>query len=630
MLFLLLLITQICSAQGVWYKSGYNMPENRYFQTVNQLAGKIYVVGGLNTELGAPPKTVLVLDVLSGVWSQIPLFNNKSIYGHCSSIVNGKLYIIGGNDSSNSTLSTVEMFDPDSDKWVSKNAMPTDRAFAACAAIGTNIYVIGGGRGVNGNYDFSGLTTLEVYNTTNNTWTRLADMPAKRWGHSAIAINGKIYVVGGVTFGAVSTVYASVEVYDTLTNTWSTKSSMPTPRYNLTSFLLNGSIYAIGGWLNSDVGPIYDKVEAYNPVTDVWRTATPLPVKCAGLAGIVSGGQINVFGGTLVNHPLIGTTDIYAISFNDLLAQNPYVDKLYARENIDSVLIRTRFYNYQNYEFTAHLICSNTAGRQIDTLTLFDDGLHGDSLPNDGLYGAYIPPRHTKDFFTVGIYTIDNQDSTNNYTFDCCRFTTAGPLKVDSIWSFNLLSAKRYAFKVSLLNQDNIFEFNNVSLKLNCGDPWVRSIVGAAENFPSIQPGTIVQTDQNTGIYYDSTFPGYFNLKFDISVDGWTYWKDSLVFSAVTGIKNIVSIPAEYVLSQNYPNPFNPTTRINYSLPRAGNVKLTVYNAIGSKVTTIVNEYKTAGNYSVNFNGSNLASGIYLYKLELGSYSATKKLILLK
>jgi hypothetical protein len=88
--------------------------------------------------------------------------------------------------------------------------------------------------------------------------------------------------------------------------------------------------------------------------------------------------------------------------------------------------------------------------------------------------------------------------------------------------------------------------------------------------------------------------------------------------------------PKEFELSQNYPNPFNPTTTIKYSLPKAGNVKLTVYNAIGSKVATVVNEYKPAGNYSVQFNGSNLASGIYLYRLESGSYSAAKKFVLLK
>ena len=97
-----------------------------------------------------------------------------------------------------------------------------------------------------------------------------------------------------------------------------------------------------------------------------------------------------------------------------------------------------------------------------------------------------------------------------------------------------------------------------------------------------------------------------------------------------SGIIESNEVVNEFILEQNYPNPFNPTTTINYSLPKAGNVKLTVYNAIGSKVATIVNEYKTAGIYFVQFNGSNLASGIYLYRLESGNFSSVKKFIFLK
>lgn len=99
----------------------------------------------------------------------------------------------------------------------------------------------------------------------------------------------------------------------------------------------------------------------------------------------------------------------------------------------------------------------------------------------------------------------------------------------------------------------------------------------------------------------------------------------------VTGVnKKDNSLNAEFTLEQNYPNPFNPATTINYSIIREGNVKITVYNAIGSNVATIVNEYKPAGSYSVQFNGNNFASGIYLYRLESGNYSSVRKFILMK
>jgi hypothetical protein len=98
--------------------------------------------------------------------------------------------------------------------------------------------------------------------------------------------------------------------------------------------------------------------------------------------------------------------------------------------------------------------------------------------------------------------------------------------------------------------------------------------------------------------------------------------------TGITGGGN--NLPREYQLSQNYPNPFNPVTTINYSVAKEGHVCLSVYNAVGSKVATIVNGNKPVGNYSVQFNGNNLASGIYFYRLESGNYSAAKKLILLK
>jgi photosystem II stability/assembly factor-like uncharacterized protein len=107
-------------------------------------------------------------------------------------------------------------------------------------------------------------------------------------------------------------------------------------------------------------------------------------------------------------------------------------------------------------------------------------------------------------------------------------------------------------------------------------------------------------------------------------------FKNSNADQITSVINNETINPAEYELCQNYPNPFNPTTTINYSIPKSGKVKLTVYNAIGSKVAIILNEYKRLGNYSVQFNAANLASGIYLYRLESGNYSAVKKFVLLK
>jgi len=102
--------------------------------------------------------------------------------------------------------------------------------------------------------------------------------------------------------------------------------------------------------------------------------------------------------------------------------------------------------------------------------------------------------------------------------------------------------------------------------------------------------------------------------------------------------QEIVEIPTSHLLSQNFPNPFNPTTTIKFSIPEASVVTLKIYNILGEEVKTLVNEYKEIGNYSVQFNANNLASGMYLYSLTVGNpstgseqgFGETKKMILLR
>ena len=97
-----------------------------------------------------------------------------------------------------------------------------------------------------------------------------------------------------------------------------------------------------------------------------------------------------------------------------------------------------------------------------------------------------------------------------------------------------------------------------------------------------------------------------------------------------TGVSEKNPVANTFTLKQNYPNPFNPATRIEYAIPRGSNVKVIVYNVLGQEVATLVNEFKNAGTYSVDFNASRLASGVYMYSIKAGSYTDVKKMVLLK
>ena len=90
------------------------------------------------------------------------------------------------------------------------------------------------------------------------------------------------------------------------------------------------------------------------------------------------------------------------------------------------------------------------------------------------------------------------------------------------------------------------------------------------------------------------------------------------------------SIPTQFILYQNFPNPFNPSTTISWQSPVAGYQTLNVYDILGNEVATLVNEYRNAGSYEIDFDASSLSSGIYFYKLNAGSFIQTKKMVLIK
>lgn len=100
--------------------------------------------------------------------------------------------------------------------------------------------------------------------------------------------------------------------------------------------------------------------------------------------------------------------------------------------------------------------------------------------------------------------------------------------------------------------------------------------------------------------------------------------------STTVGVSDELNTPLVFNLYQNYPNPFNPSTTIKYSIPELSKVRLTLFNLLGEEVTTLVNEEKIAGNYSVEFNASSAPSGVYFYQLKAGEYIQTKKMILIK
>ena len=107
-------------------------------------------------------------------------------------------------------------------------------------------------------------------------------------------------------------------------------------------------------------------------------------------------------------------------------------------------------------------------------------------------------------------------------------------------------------------------------------------------------------------------------------------WCIQVTYQSLVGGIQTIEIPNYFSLAQNYPNPFNPTTSIKYSVPTAVNVSLKVYDLLGKEVATLVNEMKQPGFHTADFNASNLASGIYFYRIDAGEFTSVKKMMLVK
>jgi Carboxypeptidase regulatory-like domain/Secretion system C-terminal sorting domain len=176
------------------------------------------------------------------------------------------------------------------------------------------------------------------------------------------------------------------------------------------------------------------------------------------------------------------------------------------------------------------------------------------------------------------------------------------------------------------------------------GNPLRGAIVFAKDDNGEIYSMAIA--DKNGRYTIDGLVPGQYSISSEdlgydspqtstTSLDYSGHYSSSASFTmsptTITSVnKAKTNTVQSFQLEQNYPNPFNPTTTISYQIPSENFVTLKIYNVIGQEVATLVNSQQSAGTYYVKFNGTNLASGIYLYQLRAGEYVNTKKLILLK
>jgi len=436
-------------------------------------------------------------------------------------------------------------------------------------------------------------------------WEIVDSMNVKRWSFSSsIFSNSKILASGGDS----PVLFNSAEIYDLDNNTW--ENTTPMLAYRALHHLItlnNGEVIAIGGYkLRS--------CEIFNPASHSWRYTDSLETLKYfwNTATLLNDGRILVVGGYY---------------FDQSTLQNIHFKKC---EIFDPIS--------ETWSFADSL----ADGRSGHTATLLNDGK----------------------VIVAGGQNIGDLSSCEIYDPVANQWSSAG----------NLLHARSFHSAV-LLSDGKVLVSGGVTPDSTLGtrnceiyDPITNSWSEAGEMImPRADHKSLLLLDSTvliTGGSFEPEIWEIYDLKtlsvvyidtlpvivFDpeleqfpdgriISLGGQTFdgimtFENSnqcLMYTPrVTSVTEERTLVKDYSLSQNYPNPFNPITTINYAIPQTAIVTLNVYDVLGNEISTLVNEEKPSGNYEVEFDGSDLASGIYFYRLVADNFRDVKKLILLK
>ncbi len=421
--------------------------------------------------------------------------------------------------------------------------------------------------------------------------TTTGDKPEARYGHSMIKIDYKAYIASGA--GGSGIELNDLWAFNKDNGEWEKKvpeNDPPPPRKNHCAFTYDGKLYI--GWGDQGGIPVGSAFYKYDPATNTWETLYP-------------SGDDSPEERTEASVTVIG-------------------DKAYFQ-----------------------------GGRNPATGTVFKDfwALHLKTFAMEklGELGVYEGPHYGHQSIAVGndLYILGGNGSPWGYhTGNLVYHTDGGTWEIvdwkpkPGFANFNQVMVRM--FVTMFYQQLSIYLFGGRGPKFNpYGDlPKINAPYTAEEDTVfhdmwrcNTQDSSVtrcadlpVALTNAAGVLLDDEFYLFGGMKSDSSLS------DALYRYKIedTQIETMDQTPNVFCLYPNYPNPFNPKTTIQYAIPKAGRVSLRVFDLQGKQVKLLVNQYQSPGNHSISFNGSELPSGVYFYKLEIGRHTQIRKMLLIK
>lgn len=275
------LATSAAAQIGVW-ETRAPFPIEATEVSTAAVGDKVYVVGGL-TPTGSSNR-LFIYDAFTDTWREgAPLPIPGGVDHANLAALNGKVYFVGGiRIGSDFVTGRTFEYDPATNAWTERASMPTPRGASGVAALDGRIYVAGGLTATDS------VNNFEAYDPAANSWTILPPMPTARDHLTAQAVGGKFYAIAGRR----SDNFRANEEYDPATNRWTVRAPIPTARGGLGSGTIGGRIQVFGGEGPSGTPEgTFRQNEEYNPATNTWRTLAPMPTPRHGLYGATVEGQ---------------------------------------------------------------------------------------------------------------------------------------------------------------------------------------------------------------------------------------------------------------------------------------------------------------------------------------------------
>jgi len=258
---------------------------------VAELDGKIYVIGGINST-PAFLSSVEIYDPDTDSFSAGPALPFL-LHHTTANAVGGKLYVIGGwSDFFATPRDIVLELDPQVGNWVARASMPTARGSPAAAVLDGKIYVAGG-------WPTSRSKDFAVYDPAADSWQTLSDLPSGRNHLAVAAADGRIFAVGGRTdLNAGVGNVATVDAFDPVAGTWSSVAALPRARGGLAAVGFDRFVFAFGGEGNAaSTNGTFEDADVYDAASNAWSTLEPMPTPRHGIGAAIFNGRINIPGG---------------------------------------------------------------------------------------------------------------------------------------------------------------------------------------------------------------------------------------------------------------------------------------------------------------------------------------------